>query len=214
MKTLLLLLLVFTITFKPISYKPTKFTIKHGDMIMSLDQDTCSFISKHDLKWKDFQKLDGDRKDRWHKEKPFGPYDKNYYHNSGYDLGHLTTAHITSYNDSLQYHSFSMFNQAPQLADFNRGKWKQMEGSVEDSISKYKTDVSIITGVVYDNNKKVYLGKSRIKIPLYYYKILSIQKKGKLYVWLGSNVNGNVIVISVTHLNEILKKYGNHLVFK
>lgn len=208
------MVLVFTVTYKPITYKPTKFTIKHDDIIMSLDQDTCSFISKHDLKWKDFQKLDGDRKDRWHNEKPNGPYKKEYYHNSGYDLGHLTPAHITSYDDTLQYHSFSMFNQAPQLADFNRGKWKMMELGVEDTISKYKTDVNIITGVVYDNHKKVYLGKSRVKIPVYFYKIVSIEKENKTYVWLGSNLNGNVIKINIIYLNEILKKYGNHLVFK
>ena len=215
MKTILyVLLIVLIVSFKPVTYKATKFTIKHGDITLSLDSDTCTFISKHDIKWKDFQKLDSDRKDRWHRESPFGPYKREHYQNSGYDLGHLTPAHITSYDDSLQYRSFSMFNQAPQLAEFNRGKWKQMEGSVEDTISKYKSDVSIITGVIYNNHKRVYLGKSRIKIPLYYYKIVSIQKNDKLYVWLGSNVNGNVITISVTQLNVILKKYNNSLVFK
>ena len=196
MKTILyIIILLFVTTFKPVSYRKTKFTINHGDIKLSLDDDTCSFISEHNIKWKDFQKLDSDRKDQWHNEKPNGPYKKEYYHSSGYDLGHLTPVHITSYNDTLQYHSFSMFNQAPQLAEFNRGKWKRMELGVEDTILKYKTDVRIITGVVYDNNKKTYLSKSRIKIPLYFYKIISIENKGTEYVWLGSNQNGNVITL-------------------
>ena len=56
--------------------------------------------------------------------------------------------------------SFSLFNQAPQVAAFNRGKWAQLEGQVEDSISKYQSDVTIITGVIYDPIFKKYLGKS------------------------------------------------------
>jgi DNA/RNA endonuclease G (NUC1) len=205
-------IILIVLLVKPITYQKTKFTINHGDIKLSLDNDTCTFISEHNIKWADFQKLDSDRKDRWHNEKPNGPYKKEYYHNSGYDLGHLTPAHITSYDDTLQYHSFSMFNQAPQLADFNRGKWKMMELGVEDTISKYKSDVRIITGVVYDNNKKTYLGKSRIKIPIYYYKIVSI--KNKTFVWLGSNLNGSVININIIYLNEILKKYNNKMFFK
>jgi DNA/RNA endonuclease G (NUC1) len=215
MKTILYVtILLFVTTFKPITYQKTKFIINHGDIKLSLDNDTCTFISEHNIKWKDFQKLNSDRKDRWHNEKPNGPYNKEHYNNSGYDLGHLTPAHITSYNDTLQYHSFSMFNQAPQLAGFNRGKWKKMELGVEDTISKYKSDVRIITGVVYDNNKKIYLSKSRIKIPTYFYKIISIEKENKTYVWLGSNLNGNVIKINIIYLNEILKKYNNRLTFK
>lgn len=215
MKTLLLLsLMVIVTTFKPIKYKSTKFTVIHDDIILSLDSDTCTFVSKHDLKWENFKKLDSDRKDKWHKEKPFGPYNKEYYHNSGYDLGHLTPAHITSYNDSVQYHSFSMFNQAPQLAEFNRGKWKKLESSVEDSVMKYKSNVTIITGVIYDNRNKTYLNKSKIKIPIYFYKILSIQKKNKIYVWVGSNVNGNVINSDIKTLNGLLKINGDNLLYE
>ena len=57
-------------------------------------------ISHEELK-----KLQGVRKDRWHKEKPNGPYYNGYSANSGYDLGHLTPSKITMYSDSLNYHS-------------------------------------------------------------------------------------------------------------
>ena len=129
-------------------------------------------------------------------------------------MGHLTPSHITSYNNEVNHTSFSFYNQAPQLAGFNRGKWARLERSVEDSISKYKSDVLIITGVIYDNTKKVYLSKSQIKIPTSFYKILNIKTKKLTYVWVGSNVNGEAMKISIKELNELLKLNKNDLIFK
>lgn len=183
-------------------------------MVLYLDSDTNSFISTLNIKYSDFLKLDSDRDNRWFKDTYKVVYDKKFYLYSGYDLGHLTPSHITSYNDTLNHKSFSLFNQAPQLASFNRGKWARLEGSIEDSISKYKSDVYIITGVIYDNKKKTYLNKSRIKIPISYYKILSIKSKKLLYVWVGSNINGEVIQIDIKTLNGLLKLNNNKLSFK
>ena len=37
----------------------TKFTIKHGDMILYLDEDTNSYVSVHKISVKNIKKLDG-----------------------------------------------------------------------------------------------------------------------------------------------------------
>jgi DNA/RNA endonuclease G (NUC1) len=182
-------------------------------MTLYLDSDTNSFVSVLNIKYSEFKKLDSDRDNKWFQDKYKGIYNKQAYVNTGYDLGHLTPSHITSYDDTLNHNSFSLFNQAPQLAAFNRGKWAQLEGSVEDSIAKYKTNVSIITGVIYNNKKKTYLGKSRIKIPISYYKILSIKSKDLMYVWVGSNINGEIIQIDIKKLNEVLKMNDNKMYF-
>jgi DNA/RNA endonuclease G (NUC1) len=208
-----LLLLILTPIIIGLTFTPTKLNIKHGDMTLYLDSDTNSFVSVLNIKYSKF-KLDSDRDNKWFQDKYKGIYSKQTYLYSGYDLGHLTPSHITSYDDTLNHNSFSLFNQAPQLAAFNRGKWAQLEGSVEDSIFKYKTNVSIITGVIYNNKKKTYLNKSRIKIPISYYKILSIKSKNLTYVWIGSNVNGEVIQIDIKKLNEILKMNQNEMFFK
>ena len=185
MKLIIIFLLTTLTLFGQVSFNEPKTIIKHNELTLYLDSDNNSFISKHELKYNNFLKLDSDRDDKWHNEIK-GPYTKEPYLYSGYDMGHLTPSHITSYNDTLNHHSFSFYNQAPQLAAFNRGKWKRLEMSVEDSISKYKTDVLIITGVIYDESKKVYLGKSKIKIPEMYYKILYIKtKKPITYIWVG-----------------------------
>ncbi len=212
MKKLFLLLMLPILL--GLTFKPTKMVIRHGELTFYLDSDTNTFLSVHKIKYTQFLKIDGVRSDKWHSEKYKGIYDKEAYLHSGYDLGHLTPSNITSYDDSLNYHSFSFFNQAPQLAGFNRGKWAQLENNVEDSIRKYKTNATIYTGVIYDNKKKTYLNKSKIKIPISYYKILSIESKKLIYVWIGSNVNGEVISIDIKKLNEILKLNQNDMSFK
>jgi DNA/RNA endonuclease G (NUC1) len=214
--TIILLTFVSILSLGQVKFTEPKLNIKHGDLTIYLDSDTNSFITKHELKYSDFKKLDSDRDDRWFQDTYKGIYNKEYYVRTGYDLGHLTPSHITSYNDTLNHESFSLFNQAPQLAAFNRGKWAQLERGVEDSIAKYKNDVTIITGVIYDNKNKMYLNKSRIKIPDVYYKILFIKQKKKplTYVWVGSNVNGQILKSDIPQLNGILKINNNNLKFE
>lgn len=211
-----LLTLFWIVGLSQIKFTEPKLTINHGDLTLYLDSDTNSFISKHELKYSDFKKLDSDRDNKWFQDTYKGIYNREHYVYSGYDLGHLTPSHITSYNDTLNHKSFSLFNQAPQLASFNRGKWAKLEKSVEDSISKYKTDVIIITGVIYDNKDKVYLDKSKIKVPDVYYKILFIRTKKKIltYVWLGSNINGEIMKSNIEELNGVLKTNNNDLKFE
>lgn len=212
----LLLILASFVCLGQVNFTGPTLVIPHGDLTLYLDADTNSFVSKHEIKYSDFKKLDSDRDNRWFQDTYKGVYNRESYVHSGYDLGHLTPSHITSYDDTLNHKSFSLFNQAPQLASFNRGKWVQLEKSVEDSIAKYRSDATIITGVIYDNKNKMYLSKSRIKIPEVYYKILVIKNKKRplTYVWIGSNVNGQVLKSSIPQLNEILRINSNRLEFK
>ena len=186
-----------------------KLIIKHGDITLYLNKDTCTQLSKHVLSYSNFLKLDKDRDDNWFEDTYKGKYKKKYYNKSGYDIGHLTPSHITSYDDSVNHISFSLFNSAPQKPSFNRGSWKSLESSVEDSIKKYKKDVIIITGVIYDNNNPKVLPNSKIPIPIYFFKILYIDNKK--YVWLGSNKDGSVQNININTLNSLLSNYKQNL---
>ena len=76
---LLTLLLLSTITlFGQVSFNEPKTIIKHNELTLYLDSDNNSFISKHELKYVNFLKLDSDRDDRWHSEIK-GPYSKEHY---------------------------------------------------------------------------------------------------------------------------------------
>lgn len=187
----------------------TSFSIKHGPLTFYLDADTASFISVQKITYPDILRLTGVRSDKWHKEKPFGPYKKEYYLHTGYDLGHLTPSNITSYNDSLNYTSFSFFNQAPQLAGFNRGKWANLEGNIELLIIKKQENATIVTGVIYNNINKEYLDSSRVKIPVYFFKIIFFLESNEIHAWLGSNVNGLLLETTIANIIDIAKQNKN-----
>lgn len=205
-----MLTLVSLSSYSQIRIDSTAFTINHGDLTLYLDKDTASYVSVHKITYKQIRKIDGVRSDIWHKEKPKGPYNKQPYIHSGYDLGHLTPSNITSYDDSLNYHSFSFLNQAPQLAAFNRGAWSHVESVVVDTILASKKNATIITGVLYDNTNKLYLNGSRIKIPFVYYKILYINGI-EVKAWVGSNTNGLITETDSKSILDIALKSGNKL---
>lgn len=189
-----------------------KLIIKHGDITLYLTKDTCALASKHVLKYSNFLKLDKERDNKWFQDTYKGKYTKDSYLKTGYDIGHLTPSHITSYDNTLNHLSFSLFNAAPQVAAFNRGKWAQLEGDIEDLVSKGKEDAVIITGVIYDPNNKKFMGKSKIPIPVSYFKVLFLY--GDSVCWIGSNINGMVSLITLTELNELFKLNKMNLTIK
>lgn len=194
--------------FGQIKIDSAAFVINHDDITFYLDKDTSSLMSMHKVTYQEVKKLTGNRSDKWHKEKPNGPYKKDLYLYSGYDLGHLSPSNITSYDDSLNYHSFSFFNQAPQLAGFNRGSWAKLENTVENLILTKKKGATILTGVIYDNLHPEYLNSSRIKIPVMFFKIVYFNKD-EIYAWIGSNINGTVSVTTVTIIKTLSRMNGN-----
>jgi DNA/RNA endonuclease G (NUC1) len=166
--------------------------IDRGDIKLYLDDDTTSLISRHALKYIDFQKLGTvPRGDNWFDDTYKGKYLPVKYKKSGFDKGHLTPSHITTYDSITNRNSFSMFNAAPQYPYFNQHPWQELEASVEDSIKKYKSDAVIITGVIYNELKKTYIPKTRVKIPTHYFKIVTINLPTgtKTWCWIGSNVD-------------------------
>ena len=212
MKFINLLLVIIHINVFSQTISNTNLKINHGDIILYLTNDTLSMVSKHAISYSNFLKLDKDRDNNWFQDSIKSKYKKEIYSHTGYDLGHLTPSHITSYDNSLNHISFSFLNQAPQLASFNRGKWSKLEGSVEDTIYKYKTNATIITGVIYNEKKPNYLNNSKIKIPIYYYKILYINKL--VYCWLGSNIDGEIKIITIKDLNNLFKSNGMKIKIK
>ena len=190
----------------------SKLTIKHPDMTLYLENDTNTMVSVQYLTYQNYLILVSDKSvnrkelaDPWFDDTYKGKFKQKYYKKTGYDLGHLTPFKATSYSTETATNSFSGFNQAPQDSYFNEHPWEQLEMGVLDSIKKYKTNVSIITGVIYNNNKPIYLADSRIKIPIYYYKILTISNKR--YYWLGDNTKGVKNPIRLTTLEELNKLF-------
>jgi DNA/RNA endonuclease G (NUC1) len=189
-----------------------KLIILHGDITLYLTKDTCALVSKHVLKFSSFIKLDKERDNKWFQDTYKGKYTKDSYFKTGYDIGHLTPSHITSYDNDLNHQSFSLFNAAPQLAGFNRGVWAQMEDEVENIIANTKKDAVIITGVIYDPKNTKFMGKSRIPIPSAFFKVLFINST--IQCWIGSNINGLITLTTLVDLNNIFKLNKMDLIIK
>jgi DNA/RNA endonuclease G (NUC1) len=201
-KSIMILMALSNIALSQTVTVGNRLAISHGDLVLYPSNDTLPMASRHAIKFSKF-KLDSDREDHWFQEK-YKKVSKAPYKGTGYDLGHLTPAHITSYDDSLNFNSFSLYNQAPQLARFNRGNWKRLEAAVEDSILKYKKDAVVITGVIYDTFPK-YLGDSKIKIPSCYFKCVFVGSYK--WCWIGSNdSSGEIRTITLQDLNAIFEK--------
>lgn len=92
------------------------------------------------------------------------------YTKSGYDRGHLCPAADMGFASVAMEESFLMSNISPQVPDFNRGIWKELETTVREWAIKER-QLYIVTGPVFKNNKGS-IGKEEVLVPGYFFKII------------------------------------------
>lgn len=93
-----------------------------------------------------------------------------------YDRGHLSPAANNTQNDAIMSESFFLSNMIPQVANNNRGIWKQLETWERQWAMQPGTDFYIISGGIYGpTHKKIGNG---LGVPDYIYKII-IEKNSK-----------------------------------
>ena len=95
--------------------------------------------------------------------------DEDYLH-SGYDRGHLAPAADLGYSLSSMAESFYYSNMSPQVAAFNRGVWKRLEGQVR-VWARNNGAVYVVTGPVLKPGLPG-IGANRVSVPEYYYKVV------------------------------------------
>lgn len=92
------------------------------------------------------------------------------YTKSGYDRGHLCPAADMGFNPVAMEESFFMSNISPQMPDFNRGIWKELEMTVRKwAIKEHK--LYVVTGPVFKDSKGS-IGKDEVLVPGYFFKII------------------------------------------
>jgi DNA/RNA endonuclease G (NUC1) len=218
MKNLLSAILLFltSISFAQQIITKSKLIIQHPDMTLYLQSDTSTMVSVHNLTYENYLKIGTiirkDLGDPWFDDTYKGKFKEKHYKKNNFDLGHLTPFKESSYSKEVATNSFSSYNQAPQDSEFNRISWKGLEKNILDTIGIYakkdKKNSYIITGVIYNNTNPTYLANSRIKIPIYYYKILFVSDK--VYYWLGDNTPGAPIPIRLTTNEELNKLFKDN----
>ncbi|ANQ48195.1 DNA/RNA non-specific endonuclease [Flammeovirga sp. MY04] len=102
------------------------------------------------------------------------------YKGSGYDRGHLAPAADMSFNSDAMSESFYLSNMSPQIAEFNRGIWKNLEEQFRVWAYDLK-NMYIITGPILEDGLPT-IGSNQVSVPKYYYKLaLHVDEKNNTY---------------------------------
>lgn len=99
--------------------------------------------------------------------------DEKKYDGFGYDRGHLAPSADFRWSSKALSESFYYSNMSPQLPEFNREVWADLESLVRSYVIRTGNELVIITGpVLTDNLEVVERSVNQIKIPKQFYKVL------------------------------------------
>ena len=104
---------------------------------------------------------------------------------STHDRGHMSPAENNTQNDAIMSESFNLSNMVPQVANNNRGIWKQLEEWERQWAIAPGTDFYIISGGIFDLGHPV-IGNG-LGIPTRLYKIIIEKNSGKIMAYLMPN---------------------------
>ena len=102
-----------------------------------------------------------------------------------HDRGHMAPAGNNTQNDAIMTESFNLSNMVPQVANNNRGIWKQVETFERQWAMAPGTDFYIISGGIFDQGHPV-IGNG-LGIPTRLYKIIIEKNSKKVQAYLMPN---------------------------
>jgi endonuclease G len=93
------------------------------------------------------------------------------YDGFGYDRGHLAPSADFRWSKIAISESYFYSNMSPQLGDFNRFKWAELEGWMRGYVENYETSLAVVTAPILDEKlDKIERGVNKVSIPKYYIK--------------------------------------------
>jgi len=92
------------------------------------------------------------------------------YKQTGYDRGHLAPAGDMAWSKETMRESFYMSNMSPQLPNFNRGIWKNLEEQVREWAVK-NDSLWIVSGPVVRSGSET-IGKDNVAVPEAFFKVI------------------------------------------
>lgn len=129
----------------------------------------------------------------------------------GYDRGHLAPSADFRWSRIALSESYFYSNMSPQLADFNRGAW----GDLEDAIRGYmysnpKTELFVVTGPVLKAGLPVIeRGINKVSIPEQYFKVvMDLNNKKAIAFLMPNQAITKPLKSFATSINEIEKITG------
>jgi endonuclease G len=102
-------------------------------------------------------------------EKPDGKYK---YDGFGYDRGHLAPSADFRWSEQALSESYFYSNMSPQIGDFNRLKWAELENWMREYVTKNNTSLAIVTAPILSNDlAKIERGINKVSIPKSFVKV-------------------------------------------
>ena len=102
-----------------------------------------------------------------------------------HDRGHMAPAGNNTQSDEIMSESFNLSNMVAQVANNNRGIWKQLETWERQWASAPNTDFYIISGGIFDQGHPV--TGNGLGIPTRLYKIIIEKNSRKVQAYLMPN---------------------------
>lgn len=94
------------------------------------------------------------------------------YDGFGYDRGHLAPSADFKWSEKALSESYFYSNMSPQLGDFNRLKWAELEGWMRDYVVTHNTSLIIVTAPILHNElPKIERGVNKVSIPEQFVKV-------------------------------------------
>ncbi|MFD1818833.1 endonuclease G [Pseudarcicella hirudinis] len=127
------------------------------------------------------------------------------YSRSGYDRGHLCPAGDFRHDKVLQDETFYMSNMSPQVPDFNRGIWSDIENKIRSWV-KRRQNLIVVTGPVLKQGLPSIGRRNQVAVPEQYYKIVYDPAKEQAIAFLIANQPSFELIKSFTvSIDEIEK---------
>ncbi|MEN9569808.1 MAG: hypothetical protein RL172_1039, partial [Bacteroidota bacterium] len=132
----------------------------------------------------------------------------------GYDRGHLAPSADFRWSSIALSESYFYSNMSPQLADFNRGAW----GDLEDAIRAYlythpNTALYVVTGpVLKDGLPVIPRAKHKVAIPQQYFKaVVDLQNKNAIGFIMPNQLITQPLHTFAVSINDIEQLTGLNL---
>jgi endonuclease G len=96
------------------------------------------------------------------------------YDGFGFDRGHLAPSADFRWSAKALSESYLYSNMSPQLGDFNRGIWGDLEDKIREYIYQHPgSALYVVTGpVLHDDLPRIERGVNKVSIPNYYWKVV------------------------------------------
>lgn len=133
------------------------------------------------------------------------------YDGFGYDRGHLAPSADFRWSRIALSESYYYSNMSPQLADFNRGSWGDLEDAVRGYMYSHpSTELYVVTGPVLKEGLPVIeRGINKVSIPEQYFKVvLDLNNKKAIAFLMPNQAITKPLKSFATSINEVEKLTG------